>query len=44
MRARVTTGEERDRLFAEQVGRAPGFGDYQRKTARIIPVIALDRT
>lgn len=43
MRATVSTGEERDRLFAEQVGRAPGFGDYQRKTTRIIPVIALER-
>ena len=43
MRATVLTGAERDRLFAEQVGRAPGFGDYQRKTSRVIPVIALDR-
>lgn len=43
MRATVITGEERDRLFAEQVERAPGFGDYQRKTKRVIPVIALER-
>jgi deazaflavin-dependent oxidoreductase (nitroreductase family) len=43
MRATVITGPERDRLFAEQVERAPGFGDYQRKTSRIIPIIALDR-
>ena len=43
MRATVVTGAERDRLFAEQVERAPGFGDYQRKTSRVIPVIALDR-
>ena len=43
MRARVTTGGERDHLFAEQVERAPGFGTYQRKTTRIIPVIELER-
>ncbi len=43
MRARVTTGGERDRLFAEQVERAPGFGAYQRKTTRVIPVIVLER-
>ncbi len=42
MRATVITGEERDRLYAEQVVRAPGFGEYQAKTARIIPVVALD--
>ncbi len=44
MRATVITGEERDRLFAEQVVRAPGFGAYQARTSRIIPVIALQRT
>ena len=27
--------------FAEQARRYPRFGDYQRKTARAIPVIAL---
>ena len=42
-RAEVLTGEERDRLFAEQVRRVPGFGDYQAKTDRVIPVIALVR-
>ena len=42
MRASVVTGEERDRLFAEQVARAPGFGEYQAKTSRVIPVISLD--
>ena len=41
MRATVITGEERDRLYAEQVVRAPGFGAYQAKTSRIIPVVAL---
>lgn len=43
-RASVVTGAERDRLFAEQIARAPNFGDYQRNTARDIPVVALDRT
>lgn len=42
-RAMVITGAERDRLYAEQVKRAPGFGEYQAKTSRVIPVVALDR-
>jgi deazaflavin-dependent oxidoreductase (nitroreductase family) len=41
--ARPLTGEERDRVFAEQVHRMPGFGDYERKTTRVIPVIELRR-
>ena len=41
-RATVISGEERDRLWAEQVARAPGFGQYQRNTTRVIPVVALD--
>ncbi len=35
------TGEERERLFHAQVQRAPQFADYQDKTARTIPVVAL---
>ena len=35
-------GSERDRIFAEQVSRYPGFGDYEKATDRIIPVVALD--
>jgi len=42
--ATPVTGEARDRLFAEQVRRMPGFGDYQRQTDRVIPVIELRRT
>jgi deazaflavin-dependent oxidoreductase (nitroreductase family) len=40
------TGDERDRIFAEQVRQRPGFGDYAEKTAgiRTIPVLALRRT
>ena len=38
-------GDERDRIFAEQVRRMPGFGDYAKKTAgiRTIPVLRLAR-
>ncbi|MCB8901448.1 MULTISPECIES: nitroreductase/quinone reductase family protein [unclassified Streptomyces] len=39
----VTEGEERDRLYAEQAGRDPGFAAYQAATDRIIPVVALHR-
>ncbi len=41
--ATPTTGEERDRLWARQVERNPAFGEYQTKTTRQIPVIALER-
>jgi len=39
------TGEERDRVFAEQVKLMPGFADYLKKTEgiRIIPVLHLTR-
>ncbi len=39
------TGAERDRVYAEQARRYPGFGEYQEKTAgiRTIPVLALRR-
>jgi deazaflavin-dependent oxidoreductase (nitroreductase family) len=43
VRAEVTRGEERDRLFRQQAERVPQFGDYQRRTTRPIPVIALTR-
>lgn len=35
------TGDERDRIYAEQAKRWPGFADYENKTTRKIPVIAL---
>jgi len=44
VRAREAEGEERERLFAERVAIAPGFGEYQRKTSRKIPVMILERT
>jgi deazaflavin-dependent oxidoreductase (nitroreductase family) len=39
------TGDERDRIYAEQVSRYPGFGEYEEKTKgiRTIPVLALRR-
>lgn len=37
------TGEERDRLYARQAALFPGFADYEAKTTRRIPVIALRR-
>lgn len=41
--ATVVTGPERDRIFAEQSARYPGFAEYQAATDRVIPVVALDR-
>jgi deazaflavin-dependent oxidoreductase (nitroreductase family) len=43
VRAVETTGEERDRLYARQAQANPVFADYQTKTSRVIPVIALER-
>lgn len=42
-RAIVLTGDERDRLYAEQAERMPNFATYQENTTRVIPVIALER-
>jgi deazaflavin-dependent oxidoreductase (nitroreductase family) len=39
----VLTGDERDRFYAEQARRYPGFAEYQEKTTRVIPVVALVR-
>jgi deazaflavin-dependent oxidoreductase (nitroreductase family) len=38
-------GDERDRIYAEQVKRMPGFGEYEQKTEGIrkIPVLRLTR-
>jgi deazaflavin-dependent oxidoreductase (nitroreductase family) len=41
--ARVITGPERDRIYRRQAERYPGFAEYQDKTSRVIPVVALDR-
>lgn len=36
-------GEERDRVWAAAVAERPGFGEYQEKTTRLIPVLRLTR-
>ncbi|MEU7239143.1 nitroreductase/quinone reductase family protein [Streptomyces sparsogenes] len=36
-------GERRDELFARVVRVAPGYGDYQSRTERTLPVVALER-
>jgi deazaflavin-dependent oxidoreductase (nitroreductase family) len=38
-----TAGEERQRLFARQTQVSPVLAEYQRRTSRRIPVIALTR-
>ncbi len=42
---RELTGAERDRIYAEQARRYPGFAEYTRQTAgvRTIPVLELTR-
>jgi deazaflavin-dependent oxidoreductase (nitroreductase family) len=45
-RARATPvdeGAERDRLWKAIVEQMPNFGEYQKKTSRVIPVVRLAR-
>jgi deazaflavin-dependent oxidoreductase (nitroreductase family) len=42
-RARVTSGEERERLFNAQAKMMPQFNEYKQKTTRQIPVFVLER-
>src|SRR4051794_34555079 len=42
--ARVAEGDERDRIWTRQKEVMPGFADYEKKTARQIPVVILERT
>jgi deazaflavin-dependent oxidoreductase (nitroreductase family) len=44
VRAVVTEGEERARLYDTQAALAPQFAEYQAKTTREIPVVALERS
>ncbi|MGW3326717.1 nitroreductase/quinone reductase family protein [Streptomyces virginiae] len=37
-------GARRDELFARIVRAEPGYGEYQARTRRVIPVVALQRT
>jgi deazaflavin-dependent oxidoreductase (nitroreductase family) len=39
--ARPVTGGDRDRVYAEQARRYPGFAEYEQKTSRVIPVVEL---
>ncbi|GGO01405.1 hypothetical protein GCM10010116_02600 [Microbispora rosea subsp. aerata] len=36
-------GEERDRMYARQAELVPVFAEYQARTSRVIPVVALHR-
>jgi len=42
VRARVAQGDERESIWTEQKTRAPGFAEYEAKTARTIPVVVLE--
>ena len=42
LRARVTEGSERERLWEMLVGVYADFADYQKKTQREIPVVVLE--
>jgi deazaflavin-dependent oxidoreductase (nitroreductase family) len=41
--AEELTGAERDEVFARSAAERPGFGEYQQKTTRVIPVFRLTR-
>lgn len=41
-RARVATGDERERLWSRQKELMPGFADYEARTTRQIPVVVLE--
>jgi len=41
--ARLLTGSEREQAFARAVAVFPPYGEYQKKTARQIPVFLLER-
>jgi len=42
-RATITSGAERDRLWAQHAEQRPEFREYPTKTSRVIPMILLDR-
>ena len=41
--AAIPAGDERDELFGKVVAENPGFGEYQAKTSRVIPVVVMHR-
>lgn len=40
--ARVTAGNERERIWSAQKAAYPGFADYEQQTTRQIPVVVLE--
>ncbi|MER7501980.1 nitroreductase family deazaflavin-dependent oxidoreductase [Nonomuraea pusilla] len=44
VKAEFVEGEERDALYARMVEQAAGFAEYEARTTRRIPVVALYRT
>ena len=44
VKAMVITGEEHDEIYAKQASLYPVFAEYQKRTTRKIPVIALVRS
>lgn len=38
----MITGSERDEPYTRQVERRPGFAEYEKKTTRTMPVMALE--
>jgi deazaflavin-dependent oxidoreductase (nitroreductase family) len=42
-RAAIVSEPERTHLYNQMVAMMPGFAEYQQKTTRVIPVIALTR-
>ena len=43
-KATITSGEERDALYARQVAAHSFFGEYAQKVSRTIPVVAFTRS
>lgn len=43
VKARVATGDERERIWEKQKKIMPGFADYETRTSRQIPVVVLER-
>lgn len=44
MRARVASEQERAELWPRVVGAYPGYGEYQRRSSRQIPLVVLEPT
>ena len=43
VQAEIAAEPDRTRLYNKMVEKMPGFGEYQKKTTRVIPVIILTR-